>query len=89
MFHRLDHPGRITTRQARDPGSLATKYARTDTRKYSFGLRVTEAWNKLDSETRNSANSKQFKAWLKAKGRLTQYWIIEESVGRKKLMRNI
>ncbi len=45
MFHRLDHPGRITTRQARDPGSLATKYARTDTRKYSFGLRVTEAWN--------------------------------------------
>jgi hypothetical protein len=72
MFHRLDQPGRITTRQAGDPGSLATKYARTDTRKYSFGLRVTEAWNKLDSETRNSATSKQFKARLKAKGRLAQ-----------------
>jgi hypothetical protein len=70
MFHRLDQPGRITTRQAGDPGSLATKYARTDTRKYSFGLRVTEAWNKLDSETRNSATSKQFKARLKTKGRL-------------------
>ncbi len=53
-------------------GSLATKYARTDTRKNSFGLRVTEAWNKLDSETRNSATSKQFKARLKAKGRLAQ-----------------
>jgi hypothetical protein len=38
------------------------QYARTDIRKYSFGVRVVEPWNKLDQGTKNCVEKKKFKA---------------------------
>ncbi len=38
MFRRTDDPDRVSTRQSADPSSLAARYARTDMRKYSFGV---------------------------------------------------
>ncbi len=67
MFHRTDNPDRVVIRQAADPCSLAARYARTDMRKYSFGVRVTDFWNRLEPEIRDSMINKQFKTQLKAK----------------------
>jgi hypothetical protein len=50
-----------------DASSLVTQYARTDTRKFSFGVRVVEPWNGLDSDTRNCRTNKAFKNKLKAR----------------------
>jgi hypothetical protein len=36
-------------------------------RKYSFGVRVTDSWNRMEPEIRNSRTTKQFKTRLKAK----------------------
>ncbi len=55
MFHRTDNPDRVATRQAADPCSLAARYARTDMRKYSLGVRVTDFWNRLEPEIRDSS----------------------------------
>jgi hypothetical protein len=67
MFHRTDDPDRVSTRESADPSSLAARYARIDMRKYSFGVRVTDSWNRLEPEIRNSRTTKQFKTHLKAK----------------------
>ncbi len=58
------------TRQAADPNSLVAQYARTDTKKFSFGVRVVEPWNKMDGETRNCKANKAFKNKLKRRERL-------------------
>ncbi len=67
MFRRTDDLDRVSTRQSEDPSSLAARYARTDMRKYSFGVRVTDSWNRLEPEIRNSRTTKQFKTCLKEK----------------------
>jgi hypothetical protein len=36
-------------------------------RKFSFGVRVVEPWNGLDSDTRNCRTNKAFKNKLKAR----------------------
>jgi hypothetical protein len=53
LFRKTDEPDRVRTRQAENPNSLVAQYARTDTRKFFFGLRVVEPWNKLSPDTRN------------------------------------
>ncbi len=55
------------TRRAVDASSLVTQYARTDTRKFSFGVRVVEPWNGLDSDIRNCRTNKAFKNKLKSR----------------------
>ncbi len=52
------------TRRAADHTSLQKQYARTDPRKYSFGVRVMDKWNSLSQETRESKDRKAFKARL-------------------------
>jgi hypothetical protein len=66
LFKKTDQPERARTRQAADPNSIMVQYARTDIRKYSFGVRVVEPWNKLDQGTKNCIE-KKFKAKIKAK----------------------
>jgi hypothetical protein len=61
----MEQPERIRMRRAADPNSLVAQYARTDTRKFLFGVRVVEPWNKLDGETRNCEANKAFKNKLK------------------------
>ena len=65
MFLKTNHNERIKTRQAAEPSSLVLPYARTDMRKYSFGVRVVEPWNRLDPDHRESATNKAFKNRLK------------------------
>jgi hypothetical protein len=48
----MDGPDRVRTRQAVDLNSLVTKYARTDMRKFTFGVRVVDSPKKLDQGTR-------------------------------------
>jgi hypothetical protein len=69
----MDQPGRIATG---DPSSLATKYVRTNTRKYSFGLRVTEPWNSWIQRPEIVPPGSSLKIRLKAKGKLAQLKII-------------
>jgi hypothetical protein len=47
--------------------SSTKQYARTDIRKYSFGVRVVEPWNKRDQGTKNCVEKRKFKAKIKAK----------------------
>jgi hypothetical protein len=50
-----------------DPNSLETQYARTDMRKFSFGVRVVNSWNRLDQDTKSCAEKGRFKAKIKFK----------------------
>ncbi len=34
---------------------LVTQYARTDMRKFSFGVRVVDSWSRLDQDTKGCA----------------------------------
>ncbi len=54
----------IRTRASIDPRNLRVQYARTDQRKYSFGVRVVEKWNNLPAEVKRSRTLKQFKSAL-------------------------
>jgi hypothetical protein len=67
LFKKTDQPERARTRQAADPNSITVQYARMDIRKYSFGVRVVEPWNKLDQGTKNCVEKRKFKAKIKAK----------------------
>ena len=64
--------GGTTTRRAADSTSLQKQYARTDTRKYSFGLRVKERWNSMDSGIREETDGKVFKRRLKLERKRNQ-----------------
>jgi hypothetical protein len=57
----------VRRRHAVDPNSMTVQYARTDIRKYSFGVRVVEPWNKLDQGTKNCVEKRKFKAKIKTK----------------------
>jgi hypothetical protein len=50
--------GGTTTRMASDPKNLLTQFARTELRKGSFGIRVTESWNVLTSEQKHARDGK-------------------------------
>jgi hypothetical protein len=67
IFRTSNLPGRAMTRHATDPQSPVAQHARTDVRKYSLGVRVTETWNKLDSNIRHCTSSAHFKARQRAK----------------------
>jgi len=54
------------TRQAAGPRALAGQFARTDVRKYSFAVRVTDSRNGLPDNVRGAENQDQFKQRLKA-----------------------
>jgi hypothetical protein len=63
----MDRPDGVRTRQAMDKNSLVTLYARTDMRKFLFGVRVVDPWNRLDQDTRSCARKGKFKAKVKGK----------------------
>ncbi len=67
LFKKIDRPDGISTRRAMDPNSLETQYARTDMRKFSFGVRVVNSWNRLDQDTKGCAEKGRFKAKIKFK----------------------
>ena len=52
------------TRQVTTNG-LATQYARTDVRKYSFAVRVADKWNRLPESVRTATSKETFKRELK------------------------
>jgi hypothetical protein len=56
---------RAATRMASEPKNLITQYARTELRKASFAIRVTEPWNTLPTELRNADDSKAFQRMRK------------------------
>jgi hypothetical protein len=60
ICQKMNQQERIT-RQAVDASSLVTQYARTDTRKFSFGVRVVEPWNGLDSNTETAGRTRHSK----------------------------
>jgi ribonuclease P/MRP protein subunit RPP40 len=66
LFKKIDRPDGISTRRAMDPNSLETQYA-TDMRKFSFGGRVVNSWNRLDQDTKGCAEKGRFKAKIKFK----------------------
>jgi hypothetical protein len=72
LFKKTDGPDRVRTRLAADPTNLAVQYARTDIRKFSFGLRVVEPWNKLAPDTRSCIQKGQFKSKIRAKHKASQ-----------------
>ncbi len=48
LFKKMERPDGVRTRQAMDPNSMVTQYARTDMMKFSFGVREVDSWNRLD-----------------------------------------
>ncbi len=46
---------RVRTRQAAAAHGMAVKYAQTDTRKYSFSLRVVDPWNHLPDTVKTAS----------------------------------
>ena len=59
----------VRTRREADQRSLKKRYSRTDLRKYSFGVRVTDMWNRLSVETRESKDGTTFKKRLRVEWR--------------------
>ncbi len=57
--------GNVRTRLAAGAMNLAKMYSRTDLRKNSFAVRVTNAWNSLDNGTKEALDMKKFKNMLK------------------------
>jgi len=57
--------GSVQTRRAVSTHGLTTQYSRTHIRKYSFGVRTVEAWNKLPDHVRQAPNKEIFKSRLK------------------------
>ena len=55
----------VQTRRAVSTLGLITPFARTDVRKYSFGVRTVEDWNKLPDCVRQATNKETFKSRLK------------------------
>jgi hypothetical protein len=56
---------RVRTRQAAAVHGLAVQYARTDTRKYSFSVRVVDPWNHLPDTVKTAPTKEAFKRELK------------------------
>ncbi len=48
-------------RQAAAAHGLAVQYARTDTRKYSFSVRVVDPWNRLPDPVKTAPTKEAFK----------------------------
>ena len=57
--------GNVRTRLAAGAMNLAKMYSRTDLRKNSFAVRVTDAWNSLDDGTKEALDMNKFKKMLK------------------------
>ncbi len=57
--------GSTRTRTSADPRNMRVQFARTDQRKFSFGVRVVEKWNALPSEVKHARTVQQFKKLLK------------------------
>ena len=55
----------VRTRRAAATYGLTTQFARTDIRKYSFGVRVVEEWNKLPESVKQAPSKEAFKSRLK------------------------
>jgi len=55
----------VQTRRAMSTLGLTTQYSRTNIRKYSFGVRIVEDWNKLPDHVRQAPNKETFKSRLK------------------------
>jgi hypothetical protein len=72
LFKKMDRPGRVRTRQAMDPNSLMTQYARTDMRKFSFGVRVVDSYNRLEQDTRSCAGKGKVKVKINGKTQNTK-----------------
>jgi hypothetical protein len=51
----MDGPDRVRTRQAVDLNSLVTQYARTDMRKFKFGMRVVVPKQETNSPNNRTA----------------------------------
>jgi hypothetical protein len=51
----------VTTRLASEPKNLVTQYVRTELRKTSFTIRVTELWNNMPAEHKNVSRNKKFR----------------------------
>jgi hypothetical protein len=55
------------TRQASTVHGLATQYASTDVRKYSFAVRVVDSWNQLPEAARMAQGKEAFKSLRQTK----------------------
>jgi hypothetical protein len=55
----------IRTRMAAEPRNLVTQYSRTELRRASFAIRVTEQWDSLPTEQKNAKDSKAFRKMRK------------------------
>ncbi len=69
ILQRAGNGARVRTRREADQRSLKKQYSRTDPRKYSFGVRVTDMWNGLSVETRESKDGTTFKKRLRVEWR--------------------
>ncbi len=67
LLHLIWGDNRVMTRQAAAAHglALAVKYARTDTRKYSFSVRVVDPWNHLPDTVKTAPTKEAFKRELK------------------------
>ncbi len=57
--------GNVRTRTMAGEWNLSKTFARTDVRKHSFAVRVTDAWNSLDNETKGAPSMESFKNKLR------------------------
>jgi hypothetical protein len=65
MLQPIRGENRVRTRQAAAAHGLAVQYARTDTRKYSFTVRVVDPWNRLPDTVKTAPTKEAFKRELK------------------------
>jgi hypothetical protein len=61
--------GRSGTRMAAEPRNLVAQYSRTELRRASFAVRVTEQWNSLPTEQKYAKDSKAFRKMRKQEDR--------------------
>jgi hypothetical protein len=65
MLQPIRGENRVRMRQAAAAHGLAVQYARTETRKYSFTVRVVDPWNRLPDTVKTAPIREAFKRELK------------------------
>ena len=67
LFNKVPVRLGAATRGAADPANISSKRARLDVRKYSYSVRITDPWNRLDTDTKMAPSINHFKAALKTR----------------------
>ncbi len=65
LFRMMSENGGARTRRVAGAKNIASKYARTDTRKESFAIRVVETLNRLPDSVKLTKKPESFKKELK------------------------